>query len=340
MSANVETTARDCSMTPDRLVYVSSAYNEALNLEELHTRCRQAFEQIREALPNPDDLEFGMVIADNNSSDESLTVLQRIVAKDPQVIGIANSSNYGPEASAVNAFRHAGDCSLMICLCSDLQDPPEQSVEMVVRLLQDNSKDAVLAVKSRSAGGPLLQMARRTYYKALGYSSRLQQVPSGFHGFGCYRKEVVEEILRYWDESGMNLRMCIANSCHSPVLIHYRQADRTRGTSSYRGAGYALEAIRALLSADAAASRLALTIGGFGVLFSFMVAVFLLANYLSGNSQYEGGIPTVMALILISFGLQMLTMAVVSRQIEGLRLSGFRPKLRYSLMRHSQSRNE
>jgi len=166
-----------------------------------------------------------MVIADNNSSDESLTVLQRIVAKDPQVIGIANSSNYGPEASAVNAFRHAGDCSLMICLCSDLQDPPEQSVEMVVRLLQDNSKDAVLAVKSRSAGGPLLQMARRTYYKALGYSSRLQQVPSGFHGFGCYRSEVVEEILRYWDESGMNLRMCIANSCHSPVLIHYRSIE-------------------------------------------------------------------------------------------------------------------
>lgn len=327
-------------MTSERLVYVTTAYNESLNLEELHARCRQAYETIRSTLPNPDDLKFGMVIADNHSSDESLQAIQRIVSKDPDVIGIANSSNYGPEPSAVNAFRQAGDCSLMVCLCSDLQDPPEQSVEMVVRLLDDNSKDAVLAVKSRSAGGPMLQMARRTYYKALGYSSRLQQVPSGFHGFGCYRKEVVEEILRYWDESGMNLRMCIANSCHSPELIHYRQADRTRGTSSYRGAGYALEAIRALLSADAAASRLALTIGAFGTLFAFMVAVFLLANYLSGNSRYEGGIPTVMALVLISFGLQMLTIAVVSRQIEGLRLSGFRPKLRYSLMRHRNRSDE
>ncbi len=327
-------------MMTGRLVYVTTAYNESLNLEELHARCRQAYEKIKSMLPNPADLEFGMVIADNHSSDESLVVIQRIIAKDPNVIGIANSSNYGPEASAVNAFRQAGDYSLMICLCSDLQDPPEQSIEMVAKLLHDNSKDAVLAVKSRSTGGPLLQMARRTYYKALGYSSRLQQVPSGFHGFGCYRKEVVEEILRYWDESGMNLRMCIANSCYSPVLVHYKQADRTRGTSSYRGAGYALEAIRALLSADAAASRLALTIGGAGILFSFIMAVFLLANYLSGNSRYEGGIPTVMALILVSFGLQMLTTAVLSRQIEGLRHSGFRPRLRYALMRNGQWRDE
>jgi hypothetical protein len=50
---------------------------------------------------------------------------------------------------------------------------------MVQRLLKEDRTDAVLAIKSRSAGGPRLRMARRGYYRVLGISSRLQLVPSG-----------------------------------------------------------------------------------------------------------------------------------------------------------------
>ena len=72
-------------------------------------------------------------------------------------------------------------------------------------------------------------------------------------------------MLRYWEESGLNLRMCMANACQNPARIEYPQADRTRGESSYVGPAYVLEAARALLSADAAASRLALNIGSTGM---------------------------------------------------------------------------
>jgi len=210
---------------------------------------------------------------------------------------------------------------------------------MVQRLLREEQTDAVLAIKSRSAGGPLLRMARRGYYRALGVSSRLQLVPSGFHGFGCYRSEVVDEVLRYWEESGLNLRMCMANACQSPAKIEYRQPDRTRGNSSYVGPAYVLEAVRHLLSADAAASRLALSIGSTGTVLALLLGVVLLANYLSGNSRYQGGLPTVMGLVLMSFGIQMLMFAVMSRQIESLRMAGFRPRVRTRLIQRSTGRD-
>ena len=70
-------------------------------------------------------LGFRTVIADNHSSDDSLATLRRIIASDPEVIGITNAANYRPEASVVNALRHARDCDLVMLLCSDLQDPPE-----------------------------------------------------------------------------------------------------------------------------------------------------------------------------------------------------------------------
>jgi glycosyltransferase involved in cell wall biosynthesis len=279
------------------------------------------------------ELGFRMVIADNHSSDDTLATMQHIIAKDPEVIGIANAANYGPDASFANVLQHARDCDLVVLLCSDLQDPPELSIAMVQRLLREEQTDAVLAIKTRSAGGPTIRMARGAYYNALQLSSRLQLVPSGFHGFGCYRREAMDGVLRYWRESGMHLRMCIANACQNPAKIEYRQPDRTQGISSYGVPEYMLLAARHLLSGDAVASRLALTIGSAGMGLAIVVGIALLSNYLTGNSRYQGGVPTVMGLVLISFAIQMLMFAVMSRQIESLRMSAFRPRVRSRLIR-------
>jgi glycosyltransferase involved in cell wall biosynthesis len=320
------------------LAYVTSAYNETLNLEELHRRCRLAWQSLAKEMKSEtgQELGFRMVIADNHSSDDTLATIKNIIASDPNVSGLANAANYGPDASFANALQHARDCDLVVLLCADLQDPPELSVAMVQRLLKEEHTDAVLAIKTSSSGGPLLRMARRGYYRALGLSSRLQLVPSGFHGFGCYRSEVVDEVLRYWEETGLHLRMCMANACQSPAKIEYRQPDRTQGSSSYGGPAYVLLAARHLLSADAAASRLALSIGSTGMVLALVVGVVLLANYLTGNSQYQGGVPTVMGLVLMSFAIQMLMFAVMSRQIESLRISGYRPRLRARLIQGSR----
>ena len=327
-----------------KLAYVTSAYNETLNLEELHRRCRLAWQSLAKELESEtgQKLEFRMVIADNHSSDDSLATLQRITARDTEVIGIANAANYGVDASWANALQHVRDCDLVVILCSDLQDPPELSLAMMKCLLNEEATDAVLAIKRQSAGGPLLRLARRWYYKVLGISSRLQIVPSGFHGFGCYRKEVVDEVLRYWEESGLIMRVCIANACQSPARIEYHQADRKHGDSSLNSSimrsawpGYVMLAAKHLLTADAAASRLALSIGSTGMVLAMVVGIALLANYLSGNSQYQGGVPTVMGLVLMSFSIQMLMFAVMSRQIESLRMSGFRSRVRSSLIKGS-----
>jgi hypothetical protein len=81
-----------------KLAYVTSAYNETLNLEELHRRCRLAWQSLAEEIKSEtgQKLGFRMVIADNQSSDDSLETLQRIIASDPDVIGVANGANYGP----------------------------------------------------------------------------------------------------------------------------------------------------------------------------------------------------------------------------------------------------
>ncbi len=309
------------------LAFVSSAFNEEENLEELHRRCRAVHAVLERESADRFALQFCFVVADNGSEDRSLAVLEDLGRRDPAVVALANRMNYGAEASAGNLITQALIYDLVIFLCSDLQDPPEVATGMVRALLERPDLDAVLAVKKRSAGGPLLHVARRLYYRILGLSSRRRLVPSGFHGFGCYRQAVLEEASRFWNGTDLNVRQCLANACQSPLLIEYEQAERWRGTSSYRGWGYWPEALHTLLSGDATSSRLALVIGSIGLLLAVLVALFVLLNFLRGSSGYGGGVPTVMGLVLISFALQMLMFALLSRQIEALRMGGFRRRV-------------
>jgi glycosyltransferase involved in cell wall biosynthesis len=322
------------------IAFISSAYNEAGNLQELHRRCREAHATLQQEFTGQMRLEFQLVVADNSSSDASLSVLHQLSRQDPGVHVLANRANYGPEASVANAMQQSLEADLLVVLCSDLQDPPEVSIAMVRALLLRPELDAVLAAKKRSAGSPLMRLARQTYYRILGYSSRLPVVPSGFHGFGCYRREVIEDALRYWKLTDLNLRQCLTNASQSPLHVDYQQADRVEGISSYRGWGYWPEAFFSLISGDAAASRIALLIGGGSLLLSALVGLLLLANFMRGTSGYSGGIPTVMGLVLLSFAVQMLMFSLLSRQIEALRMGGFRPKVHFQLLSRSSDSTE
>lgn len=321
-------------MTPlpsvSRLVFVSSCYNEEGNVHELHRRCRSVHQQIARNQQSAEPLDFAMVIADNCSHDGTLAALEQIASDDSAVLILANASNYGPEASVANALTHTRDSDLVVVLASDLQDPPELTLTMLQELEKTPGCDGVLAVKSRSSGSVPLRLCRRLYYLALGYSSRLHLVPSGFHGFGLYRHHALAEALELWRSTGWNLRLCLINGCQNTHSIRYRQAERSWGRTSYQGLGYPKEALMALLSADSTGSRLAFLLGSAGLLAAAGVGLFLLVNWLSGNSGYERGVPTVMALVLGSFAIQMLMIALLSLQVEELKLAGrLRPRVRH-----------
>ncbi|WP_254961652.1 MULTISPECIES: glycosyltransferase [unclassified Cyanobium] len=310
-----------------RITFVSTAYNEAGNLEELLNRCHNAFQQIQDGSTDALGLQFSFVIADNASTDESLVVLSQLQASMGSIDVLLNQRNYGPEASAANALRQARDSDLIVLLCSDLQDPPELAASMVQMLLGDQGLDAVLAVKKKSSGNSLLRLARRSYYNMLGYSTRFQLVPTGFHGFGCYRRETINEALRCWELTDLNLRQCLANASQSAIQMDYLQLDRIHGKSSYGKLGYWKEAWRSIAVGDATASRLALTIGGASLFLAVVIGLILLVNVLRGSSRYVGGIPTVMGLSILSLSLQMLMFSLLSRQIEALRMRGIRPRV-------------
>lgn len=308
--------------------FVSSAYNEEANLEDLYRQCLSAFEGVCADFPGI-QLTFSLQLVDNCSLDRTPEVIQQLMSWDQRVQGIRNFRNYGPEPSFVQGLcLSRGD--LIVVLCADLQDPPEIAGQMLRKLITDpKGTDAVFACKQRSAGSPIIRTFRKLYYRLLSFSDRDTNVFPGFHGFGCYRRDVLDQALEYWQQTPMNLRRCLSSASCSPSVVTYVQPDRRRGQSSYGFMGYVSEAGAGIIAGKSLASRLSLRLGFAIFLCSIVIGLFILVNFATGRSGYAPGVPTLALLILLSSSFQVIMLSLVSRQIESGLYQPTRPTVRY-----------
>ena len=269
-----------------------------------------------------------MTLADNGSTDGTAQRLQDLVQADCRVQVLLNARNYGPEPSIVNLLANTV-ADLVVVLASDLQDPPEL-VEEMLELLDhgDPQADAVLACKRSLPKGLLIDIGRWVYYHLLAFGTRTQRVPNGFHGFGVYRFEVIQDAVELWRNTPMGLRQALAKSAHAPRSFHYELSARRNGRSSYGVLGYMREGLEAVFSGDAITTRLTMQLGVGALLAAFVVGMAVVVNVIRGSSGYAAGTPTVMLLVLASLGIQALMLSMLSYQIENLHLPIKRPVVR------------
>src|SRR5271170_7297942 len=117
------------SVPPDRpaggklISVVCGCYNEEGNVRECYERVRKVFADIGR-------YRYEHIFIDNASRDRTVFILREIAAQDKNVKVIVNARNFGHIRSGYHAMLQArGDA--VICLVSDLQDPPELIKELV-----------------------------------------------------------------------------------------------------------------------------------------------------------------------------------------------------------------
>lgn len=92
------------------------------------------------------DPAFELVLVDDGSRDRTFAIIEEAAIKDPRIIGLRFSRNFGKEAAICAALDYAhGDA--VILMDGDLQHPPENIPEMV-RLWRDEHFDVVEGIKS------------------------------------------------------------------------------------------------------------------------------------------------------------------------------------------------
>lgn len=202
-----------------RISIVSGCYNEEGNLEEL-------FRRIWAVAAKFPQYDWEYVVIDNCSTDGSAQILRNAAAKESRLRVIFNVRNFGHIRSPYHAILQArGDA--VICLASDLQDPPE-FIENFLPKWEAGWK-VVAAIKNESKESPLFFAARRLYYRAI---DRLSDVDllRNFTGFGMYDRQVIE-LMRAAEDPYPYFRGQISELGFPVARIPFVQERRKRGFS-------------------------------------------------------------------------------------------------------------
>src|SRR5262245_37536037 len=167
------------------LSILTPAFNESINLEQLHARLVQAMARL--------GVEWEWLIVDDHSRDDTFAVIQRLALADPHVRGIRLARNAGSHVAITCGLHHVrGDAAVM--MASDLQDPPE-----TVGALLDKWRggaQVVWATRRERPGDPAHAGFAAVYYWMMRHVVGMTEIPEKGADFFLVDRIVIDAFRR------------------------------------------------------------------------------------------------------------------------------------------------
>ena len=243
---------------------VTPCLNEEEDVEELYLRIKAVFQKLV-------GYDYEHIFADNASNDGTVAILKRLSKQDKKVKVIVNTRNFGHIRSPIHAmFQASGDA--VICMASDLQDPPELIPQFVAEW--EKGRKVVIGVKSTSEESRILFGVRSLYYFLIKKLAEVDMVEH-FTGFGLYDRQVIA-ILRQINDPYPYLRGLICDIGFEKSVIQYSQPRRKRGITKNNFYTLYDMAMLGITNHSKVPLRLATFFGFFTASISLLVGLFYL----------------------------------------------------------------
>lgn len=279
-------------------------YNEEESLPLFYKETGQVLAEIGDA-----DFEF--VFVDDGSSDETLSVIKNIAAKDEKVHYIVFSRNFGKEAGMYAGLSEArGD--YCVIMDADLQHPPELLPEMYRRVRNGTCDCCGGFRKGREGDGFLRSFFSRSFYKI---SKKLTHMDmSDGHGdFRMMNRKVVSAILEM-REYNRYMKGLFSFVGFETEWIEYENAERAAGNSKWNFKSLFAYAFEGILSFSTAPLKFAGVIGA--LLFFFAIgfmAMQLFQSFQQPNAV--SGLDALVFIVLLSGSLQMMFIYILGAYV-------------------------
>jgi glycosyltransferase involved in cell wall biosynthesis len=282
---------------------VTPCYNEQDNVEEL-------YRQVRDVMAGVGTYPYEHIFIDNCSLDETVPILRRLAASDPNVKLIINARNFGHIRSPMHALLQArGEAVLLIV--ADLQDPTNLIPTFIEEWEAGSSM--VLGIKRTSEENSLMFFLRKQYYRV---AERLSNIESfqNFTGFGLYDRKVIE-LVRTFDDPYPYFRGMLAEIGLPFKKIYYDQPRRKFGIT--KNNWYTLYDIGMLgiINHSKVPLRFATFAGFIGAAISFLVAfIYLILKLIFWNTFTFGLAPMLVGVFFIA-SIQLLFLGVIGEYV-------------------------
>ena len=278
-------------------------YNEAENVEQAYREVRRIFEK----LPQYD---YEHIFIDNASTDQTVDILKKLAAEDRRLKIIVNTRNFGHIRSPFHGILQAGGAAV-ICLASDLQEPPSLIPEFLKRWEQGFKM--VRGVKSQSEESALMFAIRKMYYNFINRVSDIKLLKNST-GFGLYDRCVIEE-LRKIDDPYPYFRGLVSDIGFPSHEIEYTQPMRKRGISKNNFYTLYDIAMLGITNHSKVPLRLATMLGFAMAIASFLIAMgYLVAKLIFWDQFSLGTAPLIIGLFFLG-SVQLFFIGIIGEYI-------------------------
>lgn len=303
---------------------VVPVYNETGNLPELLERLQSVLEKTGKT--------HEIVFVDDGSTDGSLALLSDLAAKHSSVGVVELQCNFGQHA-AVFAGLAATSGEAIVTLDADLQNPPEEIPKLLAAL--DEGHDIAAGWRAARQDSLLRRIPSYLVNRLMSYATGVH-----LHDYGCmlraYRRDVVDCLLQCPERT--SFIPALANLYARSVMeVRVDHAARERGDSKYGLMKLISLNYDLLTGFSVLPIHWVSSLGLLMALAGFAFGAFLLIRRFVIGPEAEG-LFTLMAILFVFTGLQLLALGLVGQYIART-YSEARGRPRY-IVRHLHGRLE
>ena len=283
-----------------KVAYVLPVFDEAEGIEEFH-------ERLSAAVATRPDLTFEFVYVDDGSRDASRELLLRMRRVDPRVSVLGLSRNRGHQMAVTAGLDAVTDADAVIVMDTDLQDPPEVSVQMI-----EMWEDGVDVVYGQRRTRQDTRFKRGTAWAFYWVLDRLAdtEIPRNTGDFRLMDRKVVAEVAKYREQDRF-LRGIVAHVGFRQEALVFDRDARFAGATGYPLRTMIKFAANGLLGFSTAPlrmiSRLGFVISGLSVL----LALYVLAVRVFDPSASVPGWAFLGVGMFLLAGIQLVMMGVI-----------------------------
>lgn len=213
---------------------VVACYRDEPAIPIMHERLSAVFQRA--------GVDYEIIFVNDGSPDNSAEVIRQLSSRDPHVIGISHSRNFGSQAAFRSGMEMASK-EAVVLLDGDLQDPPEIIAEFIARWRNDEAEVVYGRRVDREMAAPVHALYKG-FYRVLTALSEVP-MPRDAGDFSLIDRTAVHWMLQCQERDSF-LRGLRAYVGFRQVAVDYVRPERMFGSSTnnwIRNIGWAKKAI-------------------------------------------------------------------------------------------------
>lgn len=286
----------------EKLSIVVPVYYNEENLKPL-------YEDLKEKVLEKLDCAYEIVFVNDGSKDRSYEVMQELAAMDENIKLVNLSRNFGEHLATLAGMA---ECTGTVAVrkAADLQEPSEMILEMLEKYRA--GAKVVLAVR-KDREEPLSQKMFSKIYCWMMRKFALANMPQG--GFDTYMisRQVIDILVEISEKNAPLTEQVLWSGFESEKVYYVRQK-REIGKSGWTLSKKIKLTVDSLISFSYFPIRCVSVVGALSILGTIIGGIVILVQHFMGRITVEG-YTTIVLLILLAFGIVMLTLGVMGEYI-------------------------